>query len=499
MRRWTRALTALALAAPMAVAAITATPAQAATKYPGGPDLTPVMGWSGWSFLRLGVTATQVRGEAKALVSTGLAAAGYRYVNIDDGWYQCPGPQGPNVDAYGRWEVNTAHYPNVGSENGIQALAAYVHRLGLKFGIYMTAGISSQAVKKNTPILGTSYTADEIATTKSQPNYNCGGMLRIDYSKPGAQAYVDSVVDELASWGVDYIKLDGITNGNAADVEAWQAAIHQSGRPMVLNITQGSYTIKLAPVLKEYANQWEFAPDIEINGPDEGSANSCNFPPYTGCLSVFPLTSYSHWSDRFGDVAAWQPYGGPGGFNDYDSIEVGNGTPGSGMTLAASESQLSLWSLGSAPLILGGDLTSAVTNAYGTSASLTPRDYSLLTNRQVIEVDQDAIDASRIAVTGSPGSQPGDQVFAKVERYGDAVVGLFNTTTSLSSRPVTISTTAAAIGLPPDPHGYLVLDLWGRQSVAAGGGTIFRISAAGVIHAKVPAEGVALYRVIPLR
>jgi len=499
MRRWTRALTAVALAAPMAVAALTATPAQAATKYPGGPDLTPVMGWSGWSFLRLGVTATQVRGEAKALVSTGLAAAGYRYVNIDDGWYQCPGPQGPNVDGYGRWLVNTAHYPNVGSENGVQALAAYVHGLGLKFGIYMTAGISSQAVKENTPILGTPYTADEIATTKSQPNYNCGGMLRIDYSKPGAQAYVDSVVDELASWGVDYIKLDGITNGNAADVRAWQAAIHQSGRAMVLNITQGSYTIKLAPVLKEYANQWEFAPDIEINGPDEGLAKSCNFPPYTGCLSVFPLTSYSHWSDRFGDVAAWQPYGGPGGFNDYDSIEVGDGSAASGMTLAASESQLSLWSLGSAPLILGGDLTSAVTNAYGTSASLTPRDYSLLTNRQVIEVDQDAIDASRIAVVGSPGSKPGDQVFAKVERCGDAIVGLFNTTTALSSRPVAISTTAAAIGLPPDPHGYLVQDLWGRQSVAAGGGRTFRISAAGVIRATVPAEGVALFRVIPLR
>jgi hypothetical protein len=499
MRRWTRALTAMALAAPMAVAAITATPAQAATKYPGGPDLTPVMGWSGWSFLRLGVTATQVRGEAKALVSTGLAAAGYRYVNIDDGWYQCPGPQGPNVDAHGRWMVNTAHYPNVGSQNGIQALAAYVHSLGLKFGIYETAGISKQAVAKNTPILGTSYTADDIATTTPQNNYNCGGMDRIDYSKPGAQAYVDSVVDELASWGVDYIKLDGVTNNNGPDVKAWQAAIQQSGRPIVLNITQGSYTIKLAPVLKEYANQWEFAPDIEINGPDEGSANSCNFPPFTGCRSVFPLTSYAHWSDRFADVASWQPYGGPGGFNDYDSIEVGDGSTASGMTLAASESQLSLWSLGSAPLILGGDLTSAVTNAYGTSAGLTPRDYSLLTNRQVIEVDQDAIDASRIAVTGSGGSKPGDQVFAKVEQHGDGVVGLFNTTTDLSSKPVTISTTAAAIGLRPDPHGYLVLDLWGRQSVAAGGGRIFRISAAGVIHATVPAEGVALYRVIPLR
>jgi Alpha galactosidase C-terminal beta sandwich domain len=78
-------------------------------------------------------------------------------------------------------------------------------------------------------------------------------------------------------------------------------------------------------------------------------------------------------------------------------------------------------------------------------------------------------------------------------------VDLFNTTTALSSAPVTISTTAAAIGLPPDPHGYLVLDLWGRQSVAVGGAGVFRISSAGIIQATVPAEGVALYRVIPLR
>lgn len=500
MNKLTRASVALLAAAPLAVCAIAGGPAaRAATKYPpGGPDQTPVMGWSGWSFLRIGADSAQVRGEAKALVSTGLAAAGYRYVNIDDGWYQCPGPQGPNVDAYGRWVVNSSSYPNAGSQNGVQALAAYVHSLGLKFGIYETAGISSQAVKKNTPILGTSYTADDIATTKQQNNYNCGGMLKIDYGKPGAQAYVDSIVDELASWGVDYIKLDGITNGNGPDVKAWQAAIHQSGRPMVLDTTQGSFTIKLAPLLKEYSNQWEFAPDIEINGPDEGAANSCNSAPFTGCLSVFPLTSYTHWSDRFADVASWQPYGGPGGFSDYDSIEVGDGSADSGMSLAASESQLSLWALGSAPLILGSDLTSSVTNAYGTSAGLTSRDLRLLTNRQVIGVDQDSIDASRISDSGTPGRQPGAQVFAKVERRGDAIVGLFNTTTRLGSAPVTISTTAAAIGLPPDPHGYLVQNLWGQQSVVVGGRVTFGVPAAGIITVKVPAEGVALYRVTPL-
>ena len=500
MKRLTRAIAAVLTATPLLLTStVTGGPAaQAATAFPpGGPDQTPVMGWSGWSSLRLGANTAQVEGEASALVSTGLAAAGYNYVDIDDGWYQCPGSQGPNVDANGRWVVNTDNYPNVGSENGIQALADYVHSLGLKFGIYETAGISSQAVAANSPILGTSDTADQIATTSSQNNYNCGGMMGIDYSAAGAQAYVDSEVSQLASWGVDYIKLDGITNKNGADVQAWQNAIQQSGRPMVLDATEGSFTTKLAPTLKASANQWEFEPDIEINGPDEGLAAGCNTAPYTGCTSVFPLTSYATWDNRFDGVAAWQPYGGPGGFNDYDSIEVGDGSADSGMSTAASESQLSLWSLGSAPLIIGGDLTSSVTNAYGSSAGLDPTDLSLLTNAQVIKVDQDSIDASRIAQFGTPGNKAGGQVFGKVEPAGDAVVGLFNTTTKLTSAPVAISTTAAALGLPADPKGYKVQDLWGSQSVAVGGGTSFDISSAGQISATVPAEGVALYRVTP--
>lgn len=501
MKRLTRIMVAVVTTTPLLLAGGVAVgpTAQAATAYPpGGPDQTPVMGWSGWSFLRLGATEADVEGEAKALVSTGLAAAGYNYVDIDDGWYQCPGSQGPNVDANGRWVVNTATYPSVGSENGIQALAAYVHSLGLKFGIYETAGISAQAVAANSPILGTSDTADGIATSSSQNNYNCGGMDAINYNAPGAQAYVDSTVNELASWGVDYIKLDGITDQNGPDVEAWQAAIQGSGRPMVLDSTEGSFTTALAPTLVKYSNQWEFSPDIEDNGPDEGSADSCNTAPYTGCLSVFPLTNYSAWDDRFDGVAQWQPYGGPGGFNDYDSIEVGNGSADSGMSLAASETQLSLWSLGSAPLIVGGDLTSAVTNAYGTSAGLTATDLSLLTNKQVIAVDQDSIDASRIASSGTPGSKAGTQVFGKVETGGDAIVGLFNTTTKLSSSAVSISTTAAKLGLPADSKGYQVQDLWGGNSVAVGGQSTFDISSAGKISATVPAEGVVLYKVTPL-
>ena len=67
-----------------------------------------------------------------------------------------------------------------------------------------------------------------------------------------------------------------------------------------------------------------------------------------------------------------------------------------------------------------------------------------------------------------------------------------------STAPVTIATTAAAIGLPADPHGYLVQDLWGSNSVVVGGQASFSLSSAGNLSAAVPAEGVALYRITPL-
>jgi len=472
-RRYATATVLAALVASPVVAVCLIASAPAARAQTGGVDQTPVMGWSSWSFLRLGVNTANVEAEAHALVTSGLASVGYKYINIDDNWYQCPGSQGPNVDRYGRWVINNSEFPSVGSENGIQSVADYVHRLGLKFGIYETAGISDQAVSDNTAVLGTSYTASDIAAATPQANYNCGGMVDLNYSSPGARAYVDSIVNELASWGVDYVKLDGITNSNVPDIQAWSAAIKQSGRPMVLDTTQGGFDLNIAPALKQYSNQWEFARDIESNGPG-----------YGGGSSVFPLTSYSHWRDRFDDVAAWKPYGGPGGFNDYDSIEVGNGPTNSGMSLAAEKSQLSLWALGSAPLILGSDLTSAVTNGYGSSSGLNPTDLSLLKNKKVIEVDRDSIDASRISDVGTA------QVFGKVERNGSGIVGLFDTNTNLTAANNTISTTASAIGLPNDSRGYKVQELWtGKRS---------RITSDGRITASVPSEGVALYRVTPL-
>src|SRR6185437_3856175 len=277
-----------------------------------GLERKPVLGWSSWSFIRKDPTAAKINAQARALKDSGLQKLGYEYINIDDFWYRCPGPQGPDVDEYGRWVTDTSRFPSQGDADGIKAVADYIHSLGMKFGIYMTPGISMQAVKKNTQIKGTRYTATQIAEPSvEESNYNCKGMVGIDYNKPGAQEYINSLVDRLASWGVDYIKLDGMHNKNVPDIKAWSKAIRQSRRPMILNITQGHFTTEIAPVLMKYANQWEFAPDLECYGCDKHGS--------------YPLTSWPSIKNRFDYVAKWQPYAGPGGFNDYDSIEVGNG------------------------------------------------------------------------------------------------------------------------------------------------------------------------------
>jgi Alpha galactosidase A/Alpha galactosidase C-terminal beta sandwich domain len=417
-----------------------------------GLERTPVLGWSSWSFLREHPTAAKIEAQARALQKSGLQKIGYNYVNLDDRWYQCPGSQGPNVDPFGRWVTDSSTFPAHGDTDGIEVVADYIHSLGMKFGIYLTPGISKQAVNKNTPIKGTPYTAAQIAEPSiAEDNYNCRGMIKINYSKPGAQEYINSWADMLATWGVDYIKLDGMKDSNAADVKAWSNAIRQSGRPMVLDITQGRLTQALAPILMKYANQWEIPPDVECYDCEKGG-------------SSYPLTDWTNVEKRFNYVAEWQPYAGPGGFTDYDSIEVGNGN-NDGLTPVERQTQMSLWALGSAPLILGVDLT-----------HLNPLDLQkYLKNTAVLAVDQDSIAAKRVLNTTNR------QVFAKMEPKGDAIVGLFNT----GGKAEKVSIQASAVGLRKNERGYSAQNLWTGKMEKED----------GTISAIVPSHGVVLYRV----
>jgi hypothetical protein len=447
MNKWTHSLAAALLIALVAGVAL-----PNASGEDNGLERKPVLGWSSWSFMRKHPTAAKMKAQALAMHNSGLQALGYQYVNLDDFWYQCPGPQGPNVDQYGRWITDPSVFPPHADSDGIKVLADYVHSLGMKFGTYVTPGISKQAVSRNTPIKGTSYTAAQIAQPSvKENNYNCKGMVRIDYSKPGAQEYTNSWVDMLAAWGVDYIKIDGMQDSNVADIKAWSNAIQQSGRPMVLDVTQGSYTGAIAPTLMKYANQWEFAPDVECYRCEKGG-------------SSYPLTSWTDVAKRFNFVAEWQPYAGPGGFNDYDSIEIGNGS-NDGLTPVERQTQMSLWALGASSFILGIDLT-----------HLDPTDLQkYLKNTDILAVDQDSIAAKRVFNNGN------QQVFAKSEPNGDAIVGLFNT----GEKPEEISIPASTAGLSENKNGYSLHDLWTGETKKTN----------STISAVVPSHGVVLYRV----
>jgi alpha-galactosidase len=411
------AITALALAGT--VFAVPG-PAQASDN---GQSVRPALGWSSWSFVRRWPSEAKIKAQADGLVTAGLPAHGFVYVNLDDFYQKCDA-NGFVVDSYGRWAVDSAKFPS-----GIKALADYVHGKGLKFGFYVTPGIAKNAVTKNTPIEGTTFHAKDIAdTSRTEKNYNCKNMYYIDYSKPGAQEFVNSWARQFASWGVDYLKIDGVGSADIPDVQAWDKALRASGRPIAFALSN-NLPIADASTWKQLANSWRTQGDVECycGSGDNGSG--------------YPLTDWSHVSGRFTSAASWQKYAGPGGWNDLDSLQVGNGDQ-VGLSADQRRSMFTLWAMAASPLLLGTDLTHIDTT-----------DKAMLTNDRLIGVDQDGVAAGRVVNSGA------QQAWRKREANGDYVVALFNTGTSGNQ---TVSVTWSQVGFSGSAD---VTDLWSGKHV----------------------------------
>ncbi|MBT8042966.1 MAG: glycoside hydrolase family 27 protein, partial [Pontiella sp.] len=144
--------------------------------------------------------------------------------------------------------------------NGFKPLADKLHAKGLKFGLHLMRGIPRVAVERDLPIKGTPYTAKDIYTTKGDCGW-CKYMHGIDTTKPGAQEFYNSVINEMASWGVDFIKVDHVTH-KPADIEAYAKAIAQCGRPIVLSLSAGGTSnVKYLDSYRK-ANMVRTTPDI---------------------------------------------------------------------------------------------------------------------------------------------------------------------------------------------------------------------------------------------
>lgn len=332
---------------------------------------TPPMGWDSYGYGNRNVTARAVEQQAEAMVSTGMKAAGYRYVIIDAGWDL---PTRPG----GRLTPDPRKFPN-----GMKTVVNYVHRLGLKVGIYSTVGPTT-----------------------------CPGQYA------GSFGHYQQDSDLFASWGVDYVKIDQCTVGDTGqDAQTLFAefggALAAAGRkyhhPMFYSIsTNRPATAHPTAWAPDVGNMWRTWTDVRrywyahVNGWDQGVFSNFRANVAPGMASL----------------------AGPGHWNDPDLLQIGNG----GLTPNESRAQFSLWAEMASPLIAGNDLT-----------AMSKQTQGFLTNRAVIAVDQDRLGQQGRVITSAGGRW----VMTKPLVGGARAVVLFNS----GSNPATITTTTRAVGL----------------------------------------------------
>ena len=323
---------------------------------------TPPMGWNSWDCFATTVTEEQAKAQA-AYMAEHLKAHGWQYIVVDIQWYE-PGAKSHayradaklTLDDHGRLLPAPNRFPSAAGGRGFKPLADHIHSLGLKFGIHLMRGIPRQAVELNLPILGTEYRAQDIADRGNICPWN-PDMYGVDVTKPGAQAYYDSVFALLAEWGVDYVKVDDISRPylkHQDEIEAVRRAIDRSGRPMVLSLSPGETALEAAGHVTQHANLWRISDDF-----------------------------WDRWlalRDQFARLAAWNPHRRPGAWPDADMLPLGTLVMGERTTRFTPDEQrtlMTLWSIARSPLMHGGDMTKT-----------DPATLALLTNAEVLTVNQ---------------------------------------------------------------------------------------------------------------
>jgi alpha-galactosidase len=384
--------------------------------------LTPHMGWNSWYVWENHVTDAIMRAAADAMVSSGLRDHGYEYVNIDDCWAVKPGAADPTLggeprDAQGRVNAN-GRFPDM------KSLTGYIHSKGLKAGIYTSPG----------PL-------------------TCAGHV-------GAYQHEELDARRFAEWGFDFLKYDWCSYGNiaknpdrAALEKPYQLMgdiLRRQNRDIVLNLCQYGM-----------GSVWEWGK--QVGGHSWRTAGDLG-----GSFEGIPAALFRDGFDVYARNQLHE-FGGPGGWNDPDYLLLGYLSNWKGQTaptpLTPNEqyTHVSLWCLLAAPLIFSGDVT-----------RMDDFTLSLLTNDEVLDVDQDPL--------GKPGRRVAidedREVWVKDLEDGSKAVGLFNrgeAEAEVIARWPELSLTGKQI----------VRDLWRQKDL----GTCER-----EFTAQVPRHGVVLVR-----
>ncbi len=332
--------------------------------------LTPHMGWNSWYVWENHVTDSIMRAAADAMVSSGMIDHGYMYINIDDCWSVKPGSKDSSLIGEARNEAGMVNsnkrFPDM------KAMTDYIHSLGLKAGIYTSPG-----------------------------ELTCAGHV-------AAYKYEEQDAARFAEWGYDFLKYDWCSYSNVGNKDVLEdlqrpyllisSILKKQKRDIILNLCQYGMGDVWKWGKQVGGNSWRTAGDLG------GSFEGIGAALFRDGFDVYSRDSL-------------HLYGGPGGWNDPDYLLIGYLSNWKGQTvptpLTPNEqyTHVSLWSLVAAPLIFSGDIT-----------RLDEFTLSLLTNDEIIEVDQDPL--------GKPGyrvSKTGDtEVWIRILEDGSKAIGLFN-------------------------------------------------------------------------
>ena len=398
--------------------------------YSGAP-----MGWNSWNSFANIVNSQIIQQQAKALAANGMKQAGYEYVVIDEGWWL------GERDAAGNIVVNPKQWPAIrpGQKDGDMAnIAAYIHSLGLKAGIYTDAGRD-----------GCSMYPD------SGPKY----------TNTGSEGHYEQDFLQFSRWGFDYVKVDwcgGAKEKRSGAVQyaqvarAIERAEKITGRKLFLSICEwGSQ------------NPWFWAPGVGGIQTAVWRTGGDIIPPVVESLHdpehAKRVISLKNVLESF-DAGIHPQAQHTGYYNDLDMMVMGM----RGMTDAMDRIHMGLWAMASAPLMVGSDL-----------ARLTPATLSLLTNREALAIHNDPYGLQPIKIAEPT---PGVQVWAKpMAVAGRRAVAILNRTDS----PAPVKIDWGKLGLEGAPRS--LREVWKGRDLAASG-AVFSVPAHDLLLLSVEGE-----------
>lgn len=452
--------------------------------------LTPPLGWNSYDYYDTTVTEEEVKENADYMAAN-LKSYGYEYIVVDIQWSDpYAGTDRKNqqyinfslfcLDEFGRQIPAPNRFPSSKNGAGFAPLADYIHGLGLKFGIHIMRGIPRFAAHNHLPIKGTTTTADKIANPYSLSRWNAD-MYGVDYQKPGALEYYNSIFELYASWGVDFVKVDDICNTNFYEVNPYSAqkeieliyhAIKSCGRKMVLSLSPGPAVIEKAWHLKKFANMWRITDDFWDN--------------------------WQLLKNMFERCEVWQRQVSEGCYPDCDMLPIGHLGKGFGeerisnFTLEEIKTMLTLWSIFRSPLMIGGNLT-----------KFTNDELALLTNDEILHLITHAYGAAQIRRNSL------EAVWCSFDSVSEAkYLAFFNLSEEERTIEVTIEELLRTIenneckngissqadiskvflSLQVNPQKtYSVRDLWAKKDCG---------SISGELECTLPAHGACVYRLL---